>query len=168
MKMKRNIATRNIFIIYCLILIWIVLFKTAFSFEEIHWFERTRSVNLIPFYYGTDMERFQMREVLLNVLVFVPWGVYLKMLDVSSRKTLIYGCGCSIVLELCQFVLAIGASDITDIITNTFGTIVGIYVYLIARKIISNKETLDRIINGMATIALSLFGMLAVLLFIAN
>jgi glycopeptide antibiotics resistance protein len=165
--MKRN-TTKIIFAIYSLILIWIVLFKMAFSVEEIRLLQTTRSVNLIPFYYDTDAGRIQMREVLLNVIVFIPMGLYLKMFAISTGKVILYGfCG-SFVFEFCQFLFAIGGSDITDIITNTLGTIVGMCLYALLRKIFSNEQKADRFINRTAAIAILLFGALTFLLFLAN
>ena len=90
------------------------------------------------------------------------------MFNTSWKKTIIYGCGFSFVLELCQFVFAIGASDITDIITNTLGTAVGMCLYALAIKVFSDTQKTDRVINGIASIALVLFFSLALLLFIAN
>lgn len=167
MKRKPN-ATRIILILYCLILIWIVLFKMAISFSEIPWFARTRSVNYIPFYYDNDVGRFHIKEIVMNVLIFAPFGIYLKMLDLSSKKTILSGFIFSFVLELFQFVLAIGASDITDIITNTTGTAIGICLYILAKRIFADKAKTDRVINVLASIAILLFLTLALLLFIAN
>ena len=165
---RKNNATRIIFIIYCLILIWIVLFKVSFSFSEILWFARTRSVNIIPFYYDNNVGDFHIKEVIMNVLIFVPMGLYLKMLDISSKKIILFGFIFSFFLELIQFVLAIGASDITDLITNTTGTAVGWCLYILAGKIFADKAKTDKVINVMASIAVSLFLSLAVILFVAN
>ncbi len=145
-----------------------MLFKIAFSFTDILWLRGTRSINVIPFYYDIDVGRFHMKEVIMNALVFIPLGLYLKMFHMSWKKTILYGCVFSFVLELCQFIFAIGASDITDIITNTLGTAVGVCLYALARKMFSDKQKTDKVINGIASIALLLFFSLALLLFIVN
>ncbi len=167
MKRKLNV-TKIIFLIYCLLLIWLILFKMTFSFRDIQWFSGTRSVNLIPFCYMTDVGNIQTKEVVMNVLVFIPMGIYLKMLTMSSKKAILFGFASSLLFEVSQFLFAIGASDITDIITNTFGTIVGVCLYVLLKKIFADKQKMDRIINGMAAIVLTLFGVLTVLLFLAN
>lgn len=167
MKRKPN-AEKIIFAIYGLILIWIVLFKMAFSLDEIRWLQTARRVNLIPFSYDTDVGRIQAREVILNVIVFIPMGLYLKMLTNSGRKAILYGFFTSFVFELCQFLFAIGGSDITDIITNTTGTAAGVCLYALLRKIFPNKQKTDRFINRTASIGLLLFGVLTFLLFLAN
>ena len=167
MKRRPN-TTKIIFAIYGFILIWIVLFKMAFSVDEIRWLQATRTVNMIPFYYDTDVGRIQTREVLLNVIVFIPMGLYLKMFALSGSKAILYGFFSSFVFEFCQFLFAIGGSDITDIITNTFGTVIGVCLYALLRKIFSNKQKADRFINRAASIALLIFCTLVVLLFLAN
>ena len=167
MKQKLNL-TKIIFVLYILLLIWIILFKTASSFSEIPWFTGIRNINLIPFYYENNVGLLHIREVVMNILIFIPLGIYLKMLNVSGKKIFLYGCILSLTFELLQFVLAMGASDITDIISNTLGTVVGIFIYVLLRKLFTDKSKMDRIINVVALVLLILFSVLALLLFIAN
>lgn len=167
MKRKPN-TSQVIFVIYLLLLVWIVLFKTTFSYGEIRWFSGERSVNFIPFYYGNEIRRFHRWEVLLNAAVFVPMGMYLKMFGFSAYRAVLTGCAASLVFELSQFALAAGASDITDIITNTSGTLLGVCLYLLAVRIFSGKDRADRIINTAAGVVICLFSVLAVILIIAN
>ncbi len=164
--MKRKInATKVIFAIYCLIILWVVLFKLSFSLDSIKMLFGNRSVNLIPFYYENNVH-LQFREIMLNVILFVPFGIYQKMLGVSNTKAVLYGFVFGIILEICQFVLSIGASDITDVISNTLGTFVGMCVYAVVLKIFCSRT--DKLINILATAALALFLLLALLLLIAN
>ena len=167
MQRKQN-TTKIIFILYVFMLLWLVLFKMALSFDQILLLQSARSVNVIPFYYSTDVGRIHTREVVLNVLAFVPMGVYLQMLTIPSKKAILYGCASSLALEVCQFVFAIGASDITDMITNTLGTAVGVCLYVVFRKLFSDKQKADRIINRIASVVLVLFGILTLLLFFSN
>ncbi len=168
MRLKDINVTKIIFIVYCFILVWLVLFKFAFSFADIQGLRTVRSINLIPFYYVTDVGRLHAKEVFLNVIIFVPFGLYLNMLKVSWKKTILYGFLCSFIFEVFQFAFAIGASDITDIITNTFGTAIGTTLYAMIRKFFLNKEKIDKVINGMAVAALGGFCVLFLALFIAN
>jgi len=165
---RKPSATKIIFALYCLILLWLVLFKLAFSFDEIRILQTDRHVNLIPFYYDDEVGRFHTKEVVLNLFVFIPMGLYLRMLAIPGKKAILFGFFCSFVLELFQYLFAIGASDITDVITNTLGTAGGICLYTLMRKLFPNKQSTDRFINIVATLALLLFGILAILLFGAN
>ena len=78
MKRKSNYLATILFFIYLALLIWIILFKLQFS---IHDLDKIRSVNFIPFYYDKEIgAAFHLTEVLENVLIFVPMGIYLQML----------------------------------------------------------------------------------------
>ena len=63
-----------VFGVYLLLLTWLVLFKFAFAIEEI---PHLRQLNLIPFHYETSVKPIMhIKEVVYNILVFVPAGVY--------------------------------------------------------------------------------------------
>lgn len=167
MKLKLN-KTKAIFIIYFIILIWLVLFKMAFSLNDIQALYAPQSINLIPFYYSTDVGKIHIKEALLNVFIFIPFGIYLKMLNVSGKKAILFGCLCSLFFELCQLIFSIGAVDISDLITNTVGVILGVCLYAFLVKILKNKQKIDKTINIIATAILIIFISLSLLLFIAN
>lgn len=167
-SMKEKRRTAILFALYGLILIWIVLFKMSFSLEDILMLRTERSVNWIPFHYAAEVGQFHKREVFLNVLIFIPVGIWLKMFAIPTRKAAFLGLLSSLALETCQFLFAIGASDITDLLTNTLGTAVGVCLYALLRKLFPNKQKTDRFLNTAATAALLLFTALTALLFLAN
>lgn len=166
LKKKASAAAKVIFTLYCLILVWVVLFKGTFSLSGINFLDGYRSVNLIPFYYGGQAVRHQIKETIMNIIVFVPFGLYLKMFGLLAKKTILYGAATSLSFEIIQFVLAMGASDITDIIANTAGAALGACVYLLAQRLFGKKT--NKIINIFAGIAIALLIALGILLFIAN
>ncbi|MBO4415589.1 MAG: VanZ family protein, partial [Lachnospiraceae bacterium] len=121
-------------------LIWAVLFKFSFSYAEIP--SRRQSVNLDPFFmlYGPRISRIFIREKLMNILIFIPFGAYLYLL--GSRKfipSILVMLLTSILFEIIQYVFSLGTCDIADIITNAFGGAAG---YLLAKMTfkISGKE----------------------------
>ena len=66
-------------------------------------------------------------EILLNVLVFVPFGL-LVCLAIKSLKwwqTLMIGCGMSVSIEILQYVLKRGTTEFGDVLHNTIGCIIG-------------------------------------------
>ena len=153
MQKKRHHAlyyiTIILFIIYLLFLVWIILFKVGFSLKEL---EATRAYNLIPFHYedGHNMG-FHFSEVIDNVLIFIPVGVYLSLLfkkmSFWRRTALVFAI--SLVLECPQYILAVGRFDITDLITNTLGGIVGIGLCLIGRAFFCDKEKAESVISAL-------------------
>ena len=80
-KLKRLVPV--LFLIYLALLVWIILLKLQFSLQDL---DTGRSVNLIPFYYDKEIgTAFHLKEVLENLLIFVPMGIYLQMLLPKRR-----------------------------------------------------------------------------------
>ena len=61
----------------------------------------------------------------------------------------------SLTAELIQFIFAIGATDITDVITNTVGGFLGLKLYNLSNKYI-NSEKLDKVIISVGILLLVL------------
>lgn len=160
---KQYNLTKILFGVYILILIWILLFKMSFSFEELH---RSRSINIIPFAgTGTVSARIHMSELINNILVFVPIGIYTCILkqEWSILNKISIAFFISFGIEVLQFILAIGITDITDIIGNTMGGVIGIGIFYLFTKIFKSKATnILKILASTATIGL--VGLLSILL----
>ena len=165
-KRKINI-TKILFGIYILLLIWIIIFKASFSIEDFIGLSKMRSINLIPFYYSTEAS-FHLREVIANILIFIPLGIYLKMLDNNGKRIVLFGLVFIILLEICQFIFKLGATDITDVITNISGILVGVAGYILLEKNFKNKEKINKGLRIIALIFTVLFLLLTMLLIISN
>lgn len=167
-KEKISILVPFLFIIYMVLLVWIILFKLQFSISEL---DTIRSVNFIPFHYDNEIGiRFHLTEVLENVAIFAPLGIYLCMLKHEPKFTvkLMFIVGTSLALEVFQYILSIGRSDITDLITNTCGGLIGIAIYSILVKLFRSRRRTNKFITIIASIVTVLvIGGLVVLL-IAN
>ena len=124
MRKRKGIVI--LFVIYTAFLIWLVVFKLNFSISSIH---SVRDINFIPFHYE-DVEPgdVPILEALMNVVVFIPFGFLLS----KTFDKLKFGTKALVVVllslsfEATQYILSIGASDITDIITNTIGGVIGL------------------------------------------
>ena len=162
---RRSLYEKNYtYIIYHLFVFshWIILFKLSVSIDQLPHF---RSINLIPFYYP-NKTTYQIREVLDNLIIFIPFGLYLKTLNINSERTIFLGFLLSLSLELSQYIFCLGASDITDLITNTTGVLVGVGLYYLLKKIF--KEKTNKIILALAAIVTILFISLIVIILINN
>ena len=153
-----------VFSVYFMLLIWLVLFKFATSLSEL---PSIRGINLIPFYYDQETGT-HLKEVLYNIIVFIPLGVYVQIFkeDWKIAKKCMVAFLNSFLFEVVQFIFAIGASDITDIIGNTLGGIVGIFVCIMMKKIAPKKYIFTINVLGMF-IEIMAIGLL-VLLLVAN
>lgn len=81
------------------------------------------NINLVPFRYMFS----DYASSLLNVLLFLPLGFFLPVLWEHFKKlhwTLLFGFCTSLLIEVLQ-IFTFRATDVNDLITNTFGTLVG-------------------------------------------
>lgn len=156
--------TLLLLIIYLVALTWIILFKFSFSFQDL---PHLRNINLVP--YGDSLivnGRLSFREIFMNMVVFIPLGLYLSMLkpDWPLWKRMVPAIGISLLFEMIQYVFAIGASDITDLINNSLGGVVGCLLYLLLEKCFSHQT--NRILTVLAAIDtigfIVLFGIITV------
>lgn len=142
--------SRGMLALYLLTLLWLVLFKLKFNISAILDHHR-RSLNLIPFASNFG-------EMLLNCIFFIPFGllVSVNFKKVGFLPKLAYISFFSLSAELTQYIFAIGATDITDLITNTFGGFLGLTLYGLGNKCI-RYERLDRIIISVGAFLFVLF-----------
>ena len=164
MKRKRKFGVSVLFLIYLALLVWIILFKLQFNINDL---DTVRKINIIPFYYDKEIGvDFHIKEVLENLLIFVPMGIYLQMLLFKSKSylKLLIIAGISLLLEITQYILAIGSSDITDLITNTAGGLLGIALYSIVARLLKSREKADKLFLVIAVIVSTfIIGLLALL-----
>ena len=134
----------GIFILYGILAIRIVLFQSAPLYNLFGAVgSGTRTVNFIPF--ASVAQMFQeglsisrlLENILGNVVLFIPLGILLPTLfHQSYGKALCYGIGTSLLLETLQYLLAMGASDIDDVLLNTMGVLIGLYIcWLLQHKL---------------------------------
>lgn len=163
---KQKIFTQVLFLIYLLLLSWVILCKLAFSVSSL---PHLRSINLIPFSQSVIVNgTLDFSEILQNCLAFIPVGIYISMLfpGWNFLQKILPSAGISLFFEAAQYLFAIGASDITDLISNTLGGVLGILCFLGLTKIW--KEKTSQIINILALICtIGLLGLFA-LIFLAN
>jgi glycopeptide antibiotics resistance protein len=148
--MTRKI-TVVLLLIYLAVLVWVLILKLGVEFS----YMETRSVNFTPF---RELIAFGFKsdilEILLNVLIFIPMGLYSGALFknwVLIKHALVF-LVISLFIESLQYVLAIGAFDITDLITNTFGGVLGWLLYKMIKKIVSSQVKAQKVINALAGI----------------
>ena len=82
-------------------------------------------------------------KVVANVVLFVPFGLYIGLLAPSWPSWKVAGAvaGTSLVLEVAQYVLAVGSSDVTDVLVNTAGGLAGIGLLALARRGLRARTT---------------------------
>jgi len=153
---KTNKLTNVLFIIYLIALFWILLFKLGVRFS----YMEKRNVNLIPF------GKIDVSEIILNVVIFVPLGIYAGVLFKRwvFVKKLFFFFLISLMFEVLQLIFRIGAFDITDIITNILGGIIGSLIFEAIEKLFNNSVKSQKFITIIAAIGTVLMISLLLLL----
>ena len=143
--------------IYGIVLIWAVLFKYVsptqlFSQDRYY----TRSVNWIPFTMPVECNdilsyftfRAIIKDIVYNILLFFPFGFILAIASKRMNKRiclLFMAVAVSVFFEAMQYIFALGATDITDVLSNSIGAALGFAFYILTNKISKKPVRLDRI-----------------------
>ena len=143
MKSKGEKSYRGLkwaaFCIYLFALSYFLFFSEGFGRTELY--EEYR-YNLVPFqeikrffYYSGLFTPFQFAvNIIGNIFVFTPYGIFISMLR-RKRSTflyvLIWSALFSLIVETIQLLTKVGIFDIDDIIMNTFGALIGFFLYCI-------------------------------------
>lgn len=141
--------------VYLFVLLWLVLFKFSMHPGSVIANYHVRVIDLDPF---SGVSKDKPTEILYNVFAFIPLGVLLSVVFKQKNfwHKLIFILFLSISVEITQYVLEIGRTDITDVMTNTVGGYLGLAIYGLAQKHI-DKDRLDRFIVLAGTILIVLF-----------
>ena len=155
---RSNRLTTLLFIIYLIALYWILLLKLGVRFS----YMEERRTNLVPFSEGVIVTS----ENILNLVIFIPLGIYAGILFRKwiFGKKLLFVLLFSLLVEGLQYILRVGAFDITDIITNTLGGITGLIILKGLEKAFNNNFKAQKFINIIALIGTALIIVLLVLL----
>ena len=131
------------FVLYIFLLTWIIVFKFRIDIRNLRYL---RTINLIPF------KENDLKEILINIFLFIPYGMYLR--ELTKKKSLTVGIIIltSFIFEVLQYILHIGISDITDVMMNTLGGMIGILLISILEKKRENSKGLDNSIKYLLSI----------------
>lgn len=157
-------------VFYIVFIVWNILFKYVMPWElmsEGRYY--SRSLNLIPF--GDLISgNYNRLDLWGNIIVFIPLGIYCALFQKKKAKTailclpLIVSC----LFEVLQYVLAIGASDVTDMITNTVGGIIGMLFYKFLASICRSDRKAEKVIVVLSTSMMVFAASIIILIYSAN
>jgi glycopeptide antibiotics resistance protein len=121
-----------------------------------------RSLNLVPFQTiwayvsGSNHLRatFAISNILGNIIAFIPFGLFLQ--TIRRRKSfwtsVLIIAVTTVTVEAIQYIFGLGASDIDDVILNTFGGLIGIWLYRLFRWVF-REEARTKTAITVATVA---------------
>jgi glycopeptide antibiotics resistance protein len=151
----KTVFLYGVFLCYILFLIKLLILSRVSLSEN-------RSINLIPFYSITEyisgstsnLKRFAFSNVVGNIVIFVPLGLYLPLLKKDKRviTNLLFIFLVSLFVEIIQGLFGLGASDIDDIILNCLGGWIGILGYKFSLFILRDEKKVHTVITILSTI----------------
>lgn len=157
------------FIVYLLVLVRIVLFKDTQIYNLFAMIGHgQRVLNIIPFVSTFEMMStigllHNLQNIAGNLAVFFPMGIFIPLLmNKGFKQTVVIVIGISVSIEVVQYILAIGISDIDDVILNTVGAIVGWSVFQYIKGKIKRTFIFRVVIVGMM-IVFGFVGIFAIL-----
>lgn len=155
---KADKLTKILLIVYLIVMGWIILLKLGVQFS----YTEERKINLILFANGY----YSMMETIMNVVIFVPLGIYAGILfrNRAFGFNLIFFFLISLLLEALQYVFKLGTFDITDLLTNTTGGILGYLFFWVFQRLFSDPLKAQKLINVIASLGTFLILVLLILL----
>ena len=115
-------------ILYCMFCLYLSAVFSLVGIPNVTYIRPELNLNLIPLV----CIPFDLKNSLLNVLLFLPLGFFLPLLWERFRKlgsTACFGFGLSLTIELLQM-LTYRMTDVNDLFTNTFGAVAGFWLAL--------------------------------------
>ena len=132
-KKKNKLLWWVCFLAYILLLVYIVFYATSFGREEHaeYRYNLTLFQEIGRYYYfgiRTGSWRLFLWNVVGNVCVFVPLGIFLPILFARCRNgllTVLLTLELSLSVEFIQLVTKVGSFDVDDLLLNTIGGLCG-------------------------------------------
>lgn len=134
MKKVAKFLVPVMFVLYLIALIWVIVFKANRDLLIYGGEPEYRQISFYLYFNG--------RETLLNIAALIPAGMFLMLLSQRENK-LAATIGCfllSLAFEVAQYILMAGTSDLTDLLTNTLGGLLGIGAYCLCQRIFREKN----------------------------
>lgn len=138
--------SKLLFVFYMIIFIWVVIFKcnwvddlriTHQYISSISLYERVINLGemkslIYRIQIGEIFHR-SLLEPFLNIVIFVPVGMYITIFQNKKRifNTYLVSLTISLLIELVQLATMIGGFSYLDIITNVTGGLIGYFIYRI-------------------------------------
>ena len=91
--------------------------------------EESNTTGFVPWLLGNTLP---VVGLILNILLYYPLGYLIPILfpKLKSKQVVFIGCLCSMATEATQYLLKMGWCETDDVIHNTLGTAIGVWMWL--------------------------------------
>ena len=125
-----------LFVLYCLFIVWYTLLsrhtKPARTADlRLFWSFR----DLLA---GKSTGKTDVIQNINNILFFIPFELLLPLK--KWWKVLLVALCFSATIEVAQYIFALGLCELDDVISNTFGALIGYWIWLGLKKIMRSSD----------------------------
>lgn len=146
--MKRSSTIRLLFLVYSALMLWL-LFGKRWDGGDISFGNTGENLNLVPLetirlYVGLlknstreSLIRHAIVNLVGNVVMFIPLGWFLPRIWIRLQglfKTLLLSFGLICLVELVQYVTALGSCDVDDLMLNLLGVYFGYGIWRLGHR----------------------------------
>jgi len=163
---RRRALLVVLFVVYLVLLAWIILWKLEVPYVGAA-AGLPRPIKLVPYVASGESGASKPLEAVVNILLFIPFGIYLRVLAPRWRwwQAAAVFVGASLLFETVQYLLSVGSADITDVIDNTLGGMLGLGLFSLARRRL--RERTDDLVTRILLIT-GIVAVLAVAVFLVS
>lgn len=143
-RKKRSILfIRTVMYVYICFVLFFTMMPIITSLPYV--FNHPFEFNLIPFDDYANGRGDFMRQIILNIVMTVPFGLLFPLTQKRARRTLVITLLVtflfSFIIEILQpFINGYRSFDVTDLITNTIGGVIGYCCFTVIRPIVEKKK----------------------------
>ena len=155
--------TVSTFVFYIIILLWVTILKCNMeaSIHGVRIFLEPMSIR-DRFIYATSYFELDdsITSMLLNVFIFIPFGILVPLLrgKAAVLTTTAMAFLTTLAIESTQLIIAFGYFTYMDLICNTLGAALGIIIFAILRKLLSDDATIRALtVSNIFGVAASIF-----------
>ena len=148
---KKNTFLYFVFFAYVAVMLWLLFGRSNQYIEGVDYVQQLKgNMSLKPFYtirnyfyvvthhsHSSSLYRHCMINLLGNVVLFIPAGIFLPMLWKKLRNFFLFFLVCFLSIALVeglQLVTLLGSCDVDDLILNLAGMILGYIFYQIFKR----------------------------------
>jgi glycopeptide antibiotics resistance protein len=144
LKKRGRGAMRQSSYLLCFWSCFIIIFATILFDWPIVWFGYYRFLNLVPFawLWEPNVIRRLITEIILNILMFVPFGVFVPVVFKTFRKLYmiaLLGFLFSFAIEFTQYFIG-RTADIDDLIGNLTGAVLGYGIFVVFGRLFKYRR----------------------------
>jgi len=170
--MKKRIIPSILLLIYIIILIKVMVFKSLPLIRVGHLMLNFAGTDgghpanfipfktIIPYLFGFKGLIIAGINIIGNIILLVPVGFLIPFIyrNITWKKTLVLAILSGLVIETTQVILHVGIFDIDDVILNALGVMIGFWIFIFLIKKVPMMKPITKIIAAIIVVLIAALG----------